>query len=185
MNAQQNMKKRRSRLIVATLLVGIVGGLVFGGPSALAQPATAQTTSTTQATTVDSSLQIPVSGTVSDPAGTISVSGYVIVNCTRVIDTTLGALPLVLLTFDFSKMRGTSGNSLATLKVYVTGGNATEQVRPLQTSDVVAIPCPYYDSTKDLLSASSWLVTTTLNFDVSTGKLTSGTATVGAKPAAF
>lgn len=186
MNMQQNMKPRRSLFIAVTLLVGMIGGLGSNGPSAkAAQPGATQTTSTTQPATVDSSLQIPVSGAVSDPNGTISVSGYVIVNCTRVIDTTLGSLPLVLLEFDFSKLRGTSGKSLLNMKVYVTGGNQHDQMRPLQASDVIAVTCPYYDSSKDILSANSWLVTTKLTFDVSTGKLTSGSATVGNKPATF
>ena len=184
MNTQRNMKTRRSlfSLIVVTLLVGIVGGLLSNS-SAYAQDA--QTTTTAQSTSVDSSLAISASGTVNDPNGTISVSGYVIVNCTRVIDTTLASPPTVLLNFDFSKLRGTSGKSLVNMKVYVTGGNQDDQIRPLQASDVITVACPYYDSSKDILSANSWLVTATLNFDVTTGKLTSGTATVGNKPTAL
>ncbi|HLG13688.1 MAG TPA: hypothetical protein VJH03_04060 [Blastocatellia bacterium] len=180
MNTQRNMNPRRSRFspIAATLLLGIFVGL-------LSSSASAQTATTTQATTVDSSLQISVSGTVTDPNGTISVSGYVTVSCTRVIDTTLASPPAVLLTFDFSKVRGMSGTSLFSLKAYVTGGNQDTEMRPLQASDVIAVACPYYDSSKGILSASSWLVTATLNFDVTTGKLTSGSATVGNKPASL
>ena len=179
MNMQPNAKARRSLFsrIVVTLLVGMIGLLVSSGTSAQA--------ATTQTTTVDSSLQIPVRGTVTDPNGTISVRGYVTVNCTRVIDTTLGSPPVVLLTFDFSEVSGTSGNSLMNLKMYVTGGNQATETRLLQASDVIAVSCPYYDRSKDILSANSWLVTATLNFDVSTGKLTSGSATVGNTPASF
>ena len=184
MNTQPNMKARRSLFspFVVTLLVGMIGVLCLSGPSAQAQTAAPQTTT---ATTVDSSLQIPVSGTVTDPTGTISVSGYVIVNCTRVIDTTLASPPAVLLTFDFSKVRGTSGTSLTNLKVYVTGENQDDEIRLLQASDVISVACPYYDSNKGILSANSWLVTATLNFDVTTGTLKSGSATVGNKPAAL
>lgn len=183
MNAQRNMKTRRSLFspIGVTLLVAIIGGLASSSPSARAAQ-----TATIQPTKVESSLQIPVRGTVTDPNGTISVGGYVTVDCTRVIDTTtLGSPSLVLLTFDFSKLRGMSGTSLMNLKVYVTGGNRDTEMRPLQASDVIAVACPYYDSSKDILSANSWQVTTTLNFDVSTGKLTSGSATVGNKPASL
>lgn len=173
MNKQRNVKARRSLFtrIVVTLVVGIIGGLVSSGRAAQAQ--------TTQATTVDSSIQIPISGAVTNPNGAISVSGYVTVDCTRVIDTTLGSQPVVLLTFDFSNVRGTSGTSLTNLKVYVTGENQDSETRPLQASDVISISCPYYDSSMSILSAKSWLVTATLNFDVTAGRLTSGTATVG------
>jgi len=43
----------------------------------------------------------------------------------------------------------------------------------------VIVPTPYYDSTKDALSARSMLVSVTLNFDVGTGKLTGGSISVG------
>lgn len=172
MNTQRNVKTRRSLFgpIIVTLLVWVVVGLVSGGSSAQAQTTTP---------TVDSSLTISVSGTVHDSNGTISISGYVTVNCTRVIDTTEGSPPLVVLDFDFSNLRGVSGNSFMNLKTYVTGGNEDTQIRPLQASDVITVTCPYYDRAKGILSAKSLLVTATLNFDVSTGKLTSGSITVG------
>lgn len=179
MNTPRKIKTRRPLFspIVVTLLVGIVVGLVSGGPSA-----EAQTTSTTEPSSVKSSVTISASGTVNDPNGAISVSGYVIVNSTRVIDATLESPPLVVLDFDFSNLRGTSGIKNSTL--YVTGGNQATEIRPLNASDVIMITCPYYASSDDILSAKSWLVTATLNFDVSTGKLTSGSVTVKDKPAA-
>ena len=172
MNTQRNVKTRRSVLspTVVMLLIGVVVGLVSGGSSAQAQTATP---------TVDSSLTIAVNGTVHDSSGTISISGNVIVNCTRVIDTTEGSPPLVVLDFDFSNLRGMSGNSFTNLKTYVTGGNEDTQIRPLQASDVITLTCPYYDRAKSILSAKSLQVTATLNFDVTTGKLTSGSITVG------
>ena len=184
MNGDPKTNKRRSILsrLAAALLVGIVVGLLSS--SASAQTTTTSTT-TTQSIAVDSSLQISTSGTVTGPNGTtISVSGSVTVNATRVIDTTLGSPPLVLLTFDFSKLRGTSGSFFSNLRVYVTGDNQDAQTRPLQASDVIPVVCPYYDAGVGMLSASSWLVTATLNYDVTTGKLTSGSATVGNKPTA-
>ena len=160
------------------LLIGILV-LVLGGPSIQAQTASTDTTAATPAATVDSSITISAKGSVTDPNGTITVSGSVIVTCRRVIDTNLATTPsLVLLDFDFSQLRGTSG-SLKTLKTYVTGGNHASEIRPLQATDTIIVTNPYFDSTKDALSAKSWLVTSTLNFDVSSGKLTSGSISIG------
>lgn len=180
MNTWLNINTRQPlfRRIVVTLVVGFVVVLVLGSPSSKAQTATTATTTTTAAAVVDSSITLSASGTVNDPSGAITVSGKVIVNSRRVIDTTGASPPLVVLDFDFSNVQGTSG-SLKTLKVYVTGDNHATQIRPLQVSDTIIVTCPYFDNTKDGLSASSWLVTATLNFDISTGKLTSGSINVG------
>ena len=62
---------------------------------------------------------------------------------------------------------------------YVTGDNHATSLRPFQASDTIVVTIPYFDSTKDALSASSFLATATLNFDISTGTLTSGTLTYG------
>jgi len=181
MNTQLNIKTRRPLFspFVVTLLVGIIVVLVSGGLSVQAQATTA-TAPADPTAPVDSSAKIVVKGTVNDPNGAITVSGSVIVNCRRVIDTTSAtAPPLVVLDFDFSNLSGTSGTSVKTQTVYVTGGNHSGQIRPLQASDTIIVPIPYYDSTKDALSASSWLATATLNFDVGTGKLTGGSINVG------
>lgn len=177
MNTWLNINTRQPLFgrIVVTLVVGFVVVLVLGSPSSKAQTAT---TATTAAAVVDSSITLSASGTVNDPSGAITVSGKVIVNCRRVIDTTGASPPLVVLDFDFSNLQGTSG-SLKTLKVYVTGQNHATEIRPFQAADTIIVTCPYYDSTKDALSASSMLVTATLNFDISTGKLTSGSINVG------
>jgi hypothetical protein len=96
-----------------------------------------------------------------------------------VIDTTSTTTPpLVLLDFDFSQLTGTTGSGKS-LVTYVTGGNHATAVRPLQASDTIVVTVPYFDSTKDILSASSFLATATLNFDISAGTLTSGTLTYG------
>jgi hypothetical protein len=63
--------------------------------------------------------------------------------------------------------------------VFVTGGNHATEIRPLQVSDTIIVTVPYYDSTKDVLTAKSMLATVALNFDVSTGKVTSGSITIG------
>lgn len=177
MNKELNINTRR-RLFstnVVTLLVGIVMVLVFGGSSVQAQTST----ETTTPDPIDSSITIPVKGTVNDPSGAITVTGNVIVTARRVIDNTSPtASPIVVLDLDFSKLKGTSG-SLKTLTTYVTGDNHATELRPLQVSDKIIVTCPYYDNTKGALSARTMLVTATLNFDISTGKLTSGSIAIG------
>lgn len=174
MNRQINMKTLRRPFspLVVTLLVGVVVALFLSGPSAQAQ-----TTTTTQEV-VDSSITMVAKGTVNDPSGAITINGSVIVNSRRVIDTTGVSPPLVVLEFDFSRVQGTSGNGKS-MKVYVTGDNHVTEIRPLQASDTIIVTCPYYESTKDGLSAKTMLVTTTLNFDISAGLLSSGTINIG------
>ena len=174
MNTQLNIKTWRLLFspTFVTLLVGIVVVLVLGGPSVQAQ-------TTAAPATVDSSITITAKGSVSDPNGSIAVTGSVIINCRRVIDTTSTTTPsLVLLDFDFSQLRGTSGSG-KTQKVYVTGDNHASEIRPLQATDTIIVTIPYFDSTKDQLSARTMLVTATLNFDVNTGKLASGSLSIG------
>jgi hypothetical protein len=175
MNTRLNIKTRRRLFspIVVTLLVGIPTVLLLGSPSAQAQ------TTAPAASTVDSGITIPTKGTVNDPSGAITVSGSVIVTCRRVIDTTSTAVPpIVLLDFDFSQLKGTTGSG-KNLKVYITGDNHATELRPLQASDTIIVTAPYFDSTQDLLTAKTMLVTANLNFDISTGKVTSGSISIG------
>ena len=153
--------------------------LILGGPSVQAQ-----TTATPAPAFVDSSVTIAAKGTVNDPNGAITFSGSVIVNCRRVLNTTTTttttttSAPVVLLDLDFSQLRGTSGTVKA-LTTYVTGDNHATELRPFQASDTIIVTSPYFDSTKDALSARTMLVTATLNFDTTTGKLTSGSISIG------
>ena len=177
MNTQLNIKSRQ--LLVSptflTLLLGVVVMLAFSGPSVHAQ-----TTATAVDAPVDSSVIIAAKGSVSDPNGSFTVNGNVAVTCRRVIDTTSATSPsLVLLDLDFSGLTGTSGSTKATLKTYVTGDNHAEEIRPLQASDTIIVASPYYESTKGPLTAKTMLITATLNFDVSTGKVTGGSITIG------
>lgn len=178
MNTILNLKMRRqlfSHLITLVVLVVVV--LVVQGRSAQAQTNTTDTTATTTtADVVDSSVSIPAKGTVNDPGGAFTVGGSVIVTAKRVLDNTKVASPIVVLDMDFSGLRGTS----STVKtVYVTGDNHATELRPLQASDTIIVTCPYYDSTKDALSARTMLVTATLNFDINTGKVTGGSISIG------
>ena len=181
MNTQLSIKTRLEQFSpnFASLSVGILVVLALlacGGSSVHAQTATPAPTTDAA---VDSSITLAVKGSVMDPNGAVTVTGNVIVSCRRVIDTTNAATPsLVLLDLDFSQLKGTSG-SLKAQKVYTTGGNHAEEIRPLQASDTIIVTTPYYESTKDPLSAKTMLVSATLNFDVSTGKVTSGSISVG------
>ncbi|HEU4837517.1 MAG TPA: hypothetical protein VFS90_24015 [Pyrinomonadaceae bacterium] len=173
MNTSLNIKTRRLLFspTFVTLLLGIVAVLVLGGPSVQAQ--------TTANDTVDSSVTIAVKGSVADPNGTVNVTGNVIISSRRVIDNTSTVTPaLVLLDFDFSQLKGTSGSGKA-LKTYITGGNHADEIRPFQSADKVIVTIPYFDSSKDALSARTMLATATLNFDITTGKLTSASISVG------
>ena len=175
MNKQLKIKMRQFGPSFVILLIGLV--VVLGGPSVQAQ-----TTTTAPAAVVDSSVTLAAKGSVSDPNGAITVTGNVIVNCRRVLDTTTTTnatmAPVVLLDLDFSQLRGTSGTA-KTLKTYVTGDNHASELRPFQASDTIIVTSPYFDSTNSALSARSMLVTATLNFDVNTGKLVSGSISIG------
>ena len=176
MNTQVNIKTGRQRFSanVLTLSVGIVvvlAMLALGNPSVQAQ--------TTGTTTVDSSVTVATTGTVTEGTTTVALNGQVIVKARKVIDNTSTTLvPLVLLDFDFSQLQGTTGSG-KTLTTYVTGDNHATELRPFQASDTIVVTVPYFDSTKDALSASSFMATATLNFDISTGKLTSGSLSYG------
>ena len=175
MNTQLKIKMRQLLFSPSfvTLVIGVVVVLALGGPSVQAQ------TTATDAP-VDSSITVAVKGSVTDPNGSVTVTGNVIITCRRVIDTTSVTSPsLVLLDFDFSQLKGTSGSTKATLKTYVTGDNHATEIRPLQASDTVIVPTPYYDSTKDALAARTMLLSANLNFDIASGKLTGGTLSVG------
>jgi len=176
MNTQVNIKtgRRRFSANVLTLSVGIVvvlAMLALGNPSVQAQ--------TTGTTTVDSSVTVATTGTVTEGTTTVALNGQVIVKARKVIDNTSTTLvPLVLLDFDFSQLQGTTGSG-KNLKTYVTGDNHATTLRPFQASDTIVVTVPYFDSTTDGSQASSFLVTAALNFDTATGKLTSATFTYG------
>jgi len=169
----------KTQLKLMTLVLGIVAVLALGGSSVQAQTASDTTTTTAADAPVDSTITLVAKGSLTDANGNVTVTGNVPVLVRRVVDTTSVTSPsLVLLDIDFSQLTGTTGSG-KTLKTYVTGGNHATEIRPLQASDTIIIPAPYYDSSKDVLTARTMLVSITLNFDVSSGKVTGGSATVG------
>jgi hypothetical protein len=172
MNTQVNIKtgRRRFSANVLTLLVGVVALLVLGNP---VQAQTADVS------TVDSSVTVATTGTVTEGTTTVNVNGSVTIKARKVVDNTSTTLaPLVMLDFDFSQLQGTTGSG-KTLKTYVTGDNHATELRPFQAADTIVVTIPYFDSTTDGSQASSFMVTANLNFDTSTGKLTSASLTYG------
>lgn len=154
--------------IVLSLLV-----LSWSGTTASAQI-------TTTNTIVSSSVTIPVSGTVIEPDGTVlTISGSVLVDSGKVTDAD-GTSPRVVLGFDFSKVIASDG--LIATGAIKTGGFQDIKIRPLQASDVLPITCPYFLNKNGVSSAETWLVTTTLKFDVLAGTVVGGSITVGSNP---
>src|SRR5213594_3809975 len=172
MKRERNIRTRRSSLspIALSLLVWITGALVCGGMPARAAA---------QATRVDSSIQINVSGRVTAADGTeIKVSGQVIVNSSAVPNRT-GALSSVILTLDFSNVTARVGSGAHEV-AYDTKGFQSTKIRPLKASDVIQIVVPYSPSgSGPTTEANTLLVTATLNFNVATGVLVNGSITVG------
>ena len=172
MKRERNIRTRRSSLspIALSLLVWITGALVCGGMPARAAA---------QATRVDSSIRINVSGRVTAADGTeIKVSGQVIVNSSAVPNRT-GALSSVILTFDFSDVTARVGSGAHEV-AYDTKGFQSTKIRPLKASDVIQIVVPYSPSgSGPTTEANTLLVTATLNFNVATGVLVNGSITVG------
>ena len=200
MNTQLTIKARRllSSPSFVTLSVGVVmvlAMLAWGGSSVQAQTATTDSTATAAgsktapapaptpapqpAGTTDSSILLPLKGSVTDPSGTTTFNGNVNVACRMVVDVNNAVTaPVVLLDFDFSGVQGTSGPVKAQT-VYTTGDNHASELRPFQASDAIIVSVPYYDPNSGPLSAKTMLVNVTLNFDTSTGKVTSGSISVG------
>ncbi|HJZ67051.1 MAG TPA: hypothetical protein VKF81_02815 [Blastocatellia bacterium] len=178
MKTRQSMKPGRWLSPIAlSVLVWTIAALMCSGVPVSAATS-AQTATGSQATRVDSSILINVSGVVVAPDGTrITVSGSVTVKCSAVPDIS-GALTSVVLAFDFSNVTATTGSG-ANQVTYDTKGFRCTKIRPLKVSDVIAIVCPYSPSGGAASQAKTLLVTASLNFNVSTGQLVSGSITVG------
>jgi hypothetical protein len=157
----RDMKTRRPLFprVVISLLAAMLGGLL-GGPSALA----------------DSSVAIAISGTVDGSSESVYVSGLAQVTSTFVkADPTFNHPARVILSFD---LHNVTGKGLSTGATYVTKAQ-DEVLRPLAPSDLVAIAFPLYPNTTiGFRSARAGLASFNLSFDVTTGNITGGTATV-------
>lgn len=155
------MKMRRPWFgrVVLSLLVAMLGGLL-GGPSALA----------------DSSVAIPISGTVDGSPESVYVSGLAQITSTFVkADLKFNHPAMVMLSID---LHNVTGRGLSTGATYVIT-NQNEIMRPLVASDVVQITFPFYpNGSGGFTSARAGVASFTLNFNLTTGALTGGTAAV-------
>jgi hypothetical protein len=195
MNTERNMKRKGSLFpsIVLSLFVSVSGGLIWGGTLAQAaiqaqaggsaqSSTTSQASATAASTTVDSTLSIPVSATVTMADGTsIALSGNVTVNSSAVMDV-VGIPPFLMLTFDCSGVTATSGTPTAR-KMYDTSGFQVNKIRMLQPSDTVVITVPINQTAARVTLASTWQVTANLSFNT-TGQLTGGTLAAASAPTA-
>jgi len=142
------------------LLVAILGGLLGASTSALAK----------------SSVAIPISGTVDGVPESVSVSGLARITSTLVkTDERFHHPPRVILGFD---LHNVSGTGVSTGARYVTRSR-DEMLRRLVASDVVEITFPLQPKgTSGFTAARAGLASFALTFDVNSGAVTGGTATV-------
>jgi hypothetical protein len=160
MNSVRKMKRRRSSLGSIALSLLVIGGLVLG-------------VAPTQAATVDSTLTISVSGSFTAADGKkYTVSGSVLISSSAVMDDP-DVPPFVMLTFDSSNVKLTSGAG-ASRKTYDSRGYQVTRTRPLKATDVIQMPIPTILTDAPLTSADRYEATFTLNFNTA-GQLTSGT----------
>jgi hypothetical protein len=156
------MKMRRPLIVrvALSLLVAMVGGVLGGGTSALAA----------------SSVTIAISGTVDGLPESVYLFGLAQITSTYVkSNAKFGHPPRVIVSID---LHDVSGQGLTTGARYVSTGQ-DELTRRLVASDAVAIMFPFYPNGADeVTSARVGLASFTLNFDLTTGALTGGTATV-------
>src|SRR3989442_917643 len=157
-----DMKTRRPVFarVVILLLVAMLGGLLGGSRWALA----------------DSSVAVAIFGTVDGAPEGVYVSGVAqITSKVMKVGPKFNHPRSVMLSID---LHNVSGQGLSTGATYVITGQ-DEVLRQLVASDLVEITFPLYpDEPGGFTSARAGLASFTLTFDVSTGALTGGTATV-------
>ena len=154
------MRRPMFARIVISLLVAMLGGLLGDCRPALA----------------DSSVAVAIFGTVDGAPERVYVSGVAQIT-SRLMKT--GAKfnhpRSVMLSID---LHSVSGQGLSTGTTYVITSQ-DEVMRQLVASDLVEITFPLYpDGPGGFTSARAGLASFTLTFDVSTGALTGGTATI-------
>jgi hypothetical protein len=122
---------------------------------------------------------VPVSGIVSGQPENVTFWGQAQVSSELVLDTSrFNHPPAVILIIDMSGVSGI-GSSIGAR--YVAGGNGTPVFRQLVSADTVEITFPFSRGTTTIMSSVRTAVASfALSFDVNTGAITKGTATVAA-----
>ena len=154
--------------VMVSLVVVVLSALVWwAGPPAA------------RAANVPITALIPVSGIVSVQPESVAFSGQAQVSSELVLHPSrFNHPPAVILTIDLSKVSGTG--SLTGAK-YVAGGKGTSVFRQLVSADTLEIAFPFFRSNATGTSAAqSGVASFALSFDLNTGAITSGAATVAA-----
>jgi hypothetical protein len=185
MNTKRNLKRKGSLFgsILLSLLVLVSSMPASADTQTQTQSGTAaQSDAAAQSSTIDSTLSIPVSGTVAAADGsTITLSGSVIVNCSAVTNVAPIA-PFVMVTFDCSGVIATSGTGTSR-RTYDTSGFQVTKIRDLQPSDAITVTVPINPIGASVTLARAWQVTASLTFNTTTAKITGGTLSATAAPA--
>jgi hypothetical protein len=124
---------------------------------------------------------IPVSGIVSGQPESVRFSGQAQVSSELVLDPSrFHRPPAVILIFDLSNVSGIGSSSDAR---YAAGSDGTTVLRQLVRGDTVEVTFPFARGAMSMSSMSSMrtgVASFALSFDVNTGVITSGSATVSA-----
>jgi hypothetical protein len=153
--------------VVLSLLIVAVSGLAWwAGVSA--NPVNAPITAL-----------IPVSGIVSGQPESVAFSGQAQVSSQLVVDRSrLQHPPAVILTIDLSGVSGTGSSSRAK---YAAGDAGGTVLRRLAGADTIEITFPFSrGTTTSMSSVRTGVASFALSFDLNTGAITKGTATVAA-----
>jgi hypothetical protein len=125
--------------------------------------------------TLASAAATTVSGSVTGSPETVSFSGSVSINSTRVSDPDFFRPDAVILSVDLSGMKG---KGMSTGKVYVVS-NQEIITRPLIAGDNIVVTFPFSASGSTMtMSPRIGAATLALTFDVASGALTAAQATV-------
>jgi hypothetical protein len=155
--------------VVLSLLVAALSGLAWwAGVSAT--PVNAPITAL-----------IPVSGIVSGQPESVKFSGQAKVSSELVLDPSrFHHPPAVLLTVDLSNVSGTGSSTSAK---YSAGSDGTIVFRQLVSADTIEVTFPFSRGTMTMSGMSSvrtGVASFALSFDLNSGAITSGTASVAA-----
>jgi hypothetical protein len=164
---ERNMKMRR--LSIAPVVLQIFAVLLLGMLWWVGTPARAAFAPTISL--------IPVWGIVSTQAENVVFSGQAQVSSELILDTShFHKPPSVILIIDLSNVSGTGASSGAK---YAAGGKGTSVFRRLVSTDTVETTFPFSQGT-GMASVRTAVASFALTFDLNTGAITKGTATVAA-----
>ena len=125
---------------------------------------------------VDSDGLIPISIKLAAKPESLLVSGTVRIKCSRIEDPDFRAAAHVAVSVDLS---GLTARGVSSGAVYVIAPGELVLWRPLAANDVLQPSVAFYRSGDALSSAQTAQVSLSLTYDVTTGKLTTGSVSLG------